>query len=85
MTGFIDNAAGNKISVRRVDASSVTSPIQIYAEAPDNASVVAFKNKLSESAEYGDVSVPLLGIKELDNGSVGFNLSFSLKEGVVSR
>ena len=54
LTGFIDNAAGNKISVRRVDASSVTSPIQIYAEAPDNASVVAFKNKLSESAEYGE-------------------------------
>lgn len=77
---FLDLAEKNKITVDRIDISSLDALILVSATSPDNMSAIAFKNTLSESGRFENVVIPLLSIKELENGSVGFSLSFSLKQ-----
>lgn len=77
---FLAVAAQNKIVVERIDVSSLDALILVSATSPDNTSAISFKNTLSESGKFENVVIPLLSIKELENGSVGFSLSFSIKE-----
>ena len=77
---FLSFATKNRIVIERIDISSLDSLILVSAKSPDNASAIAFKNTLAESGKFENVVIPLLSIKELENGSVGFSLSFYIKE-----
>jgi len=71
-------ADAHRIIIQRVDATSLSSPIRIIANAPDNASTLDFKNALEADATFSGVSLPLAGIKESSDNSVSFSTSFSV-------
>jgi hypothetical protein len=75
---FIALAQTRNITIQKISASSLTAPISVSASSPDNASVIAFKNQLTEDSKFINVAVPLLDVKDLSDGSVGFTLSFAL-------
>ncbi len=78
MEDFTALAKTRNITIQKISASSETAPISVSAISPDNASVISFKNQLIEDKRFINVAVPLLDVKDLSDGSVGFTLSFAL-------
>lgn len=72
-------AENEDIFIERIETASLSSSMNMFAVAPDNASVIAFKNALIDSGIFDSVSVPLLNIKEREDGSVGFSVDLTLK------
>ena len=66
----------NKVSIDRFGATSFASPVTVSMRAANNNTAISFKNALSERKGYSGVDVPLLSIRELGDGSVGFSVSF---------
>lgn len=80
---FLSTAAENKVTVDRIEATSISSPVRVAARAPDNARILAFRNEIIKKNDlFVDVDVPLLNIIELEDGSVGFSMSFKFKPSV---
>lgn len=71
-------AKNNNTTIERLAVTSFSSPIVMSAKAPDNKTTLAFKNALSKTPGFSQVEAPLLSIKELEDGSVGFIVNFSV-------
>ena len=69
-------AKAGGVTVDRIGIISFSSPVAMIARAPDNSATLAFKTALSSRKGFSQVDVPLLSIHELEDGSVGFNVSF---------
>lgn len=69
-------ARAERVTIDRIGIISFDSPILMNARAPDNSATLAFKNALVSRKGFSQVDVPLLSIKELEDGSVGFTVSF---------
>lgn len=72
-------AGDERVFVERIDVGSLSSSINVLAVAPNNGSVIGFKDALIGSGLFDTVSVPLLSIKELEDGSVGFSVNLTLE------
>ncbi len=68
----------NKITIDRLELSSPASSIQVSGRAPDSNTVVVFKNVLLKNERFTNVDLPLFGIRELSDNTVGFSLTFSV-------
>lgn len=71
-------AKANNTTIERLAVTSFSSPIALSAKAPDNKTTIAFKNALAKTPGFSQVEAPLLSIKDLDDGSVGFIVNFSV-------
>src|SRR3989344_1027417 len=69
-------AKAERVTVERIGVVSFGAPVLMNARAPNNAATLAFKNALVARKGISKVDVPLLSIKELEDGSVGFTVSF---------
>jgi len=74
----IDSVAGNDINLTRVSFSPSDSSVFVNGSAPDEASAVAFKNRLVGLSQLYDVNIPLQNISDSENG-VSFSLSFKIR------
>jgi hypothetical protein len=69
----------HRVHYDRIIMSSIREPIHINARAPSSAVAVAFKNTFTQQPNFKNVDLPLVSATVLDDGSVGFALSFSLR------
>jgi len=67
-----------RISYDRIVMTAVNEPIYISARAPSSNAALEFKNVLTQQLAPKKIDLPLTSITNLDDGSVGFILNFSL-------
>lgn len=81
LSRFRTIAYENRVILNKIDISSIDSPLQVSARAPDSAAAIMFRNAMSKDPMFKDVDLPILGILELDDKSVSFSMKFGVVQG----
>ncbi len=77
--GQLNALAGNNIIFDRIIVSSFTTPVRIQGRADSEDSVIDFKNNIASQSNFGNVDLPLTGIRPTVDRHVSFELTFSIK------
>lgn len=71
--------AGNDIVFDRIIIQSLAAPVRIQGQADSEETVINFKNNIASQSNFGDVDLPLTGIRRLADRRVSFEITFSIK------
>lgn len=81
---LIGLAKSNQVVLTDISISTINSPVQVAATAPDYATVLEFKNALSGDPNFSNVNLPLTQVTTQGDGSVGFSVSFNFTNQALS-
>jgi len=76
---IIKNLAGENIAIERVFIQSNNLPILINGEAPDEQTIIDFKNKVEGAPQFTEVNFPLSSVTSAPDGKFNFSITFRLK------
>ena len=68
-----------RITIDRIETSSLNAGVTLSGRAPDNNTVVQFRSLLSSQLDFSDANLSISSIRTLEDGSTGFQISFKFK------
>ncbi len=72
-------AGKHHVTIDRLEVPGVGQVVSLVARAPSYEGVVAFKNALAADPGFTDVNLLVSQIATLEDGSVGFGITFSVR------
>ncbi len=75
----IKNLAAENITIERIFIQSPNSQILLSGQAPDEQTIINFKNKLMSAPLFKEVDLPLSSVKESPEGGLNFSITFKLR------
>lgn len=76
----IKSLMGSEITIQRILIQSLDTPVFFRGRAPNQSTVLRFKDALSQDPMFSDVNLPLSGVNTVTaSSSVDFDMSFRIK------
>ncbi len=72
-------AEANEVLVDRIDATSLSAPITLALRTANYDAITKFRINLSAQKDFTGVDLSIANIKNFENGSIGFTVTFSYR------